>query len=138
MNAPEKNFLTGDRWQREIRIISKMWIDGLLLLRPRIYGERHIGAALEKIVVMATVRACEAEGTTCTEAHIVKRLNAPKSNVRRALAGLVGHHMVVRVGNIYVASPNSYGVRIDPARHRELVKTVIDAGRKLKRLEETA
>ena len=111
-----------------------MWVDGLLLLRPQIYGERHIGAALEKIIVMATVRACEADGTHCTEAQIAKRLNAPKSNVRRALADLVDSHMVKRVGNVYAASPENYGVRIDPVRHRELVRMVIDAGRQLERL----
>jgi DNA-binding IclR family transcriptional regulator len=61
-------------------------------------------------------------------------LNAPKSNVRRALADLAERHMVRRVGNIYAASPENYGVRIDPARHRELVKMVIDAGRELERL----
>jgi len=119
-----------------MRIISKMWVDGLLLLRPQIYGERHIGAALEKIIVMATVRACEADGTLCTEARIAKRLNAPKSNVHRALADLVDRRMVRRVGNIYAASPDNYGVRIDPARHRELVRMVIDAGRELERLEQ--
>jgi len=136
VNAREKIFSTGDRWPREMRIISKMWVDGLLLLRPQIYGERHIGAALEKIIVMATVRACEADGTLCTEARIAKRLNAPKSNVHRALADLVDRRMVRRVGNIYAASPDNYGVRIDPARHRELVRMVIDAGRELERLEQ--
>jgi hypothetical protein len=72
MNAREKILSTGDRWPREMRIISKMWVDGLLLLRPQIYGERHIGAALEKIIVMATVRACETDGALCTEAQIAK------------------------------------------------------------------
>jgi hypothetical protein len=138
MNAREKIFSTGQRWPQEMRIISKMWVDGLLLLRPQIYGERHIGAALEKIIVMATVRACETDRTLCTEAQIAKRLNAPKSNVRRALIDLVDRRMVRRVGNIYAASPDNHGVRIDPARHRELVRMVINAGRELERLEEAA
>ena len=137
MLKPAKKIIsaaTDNRLRREAEIVSKLWVNSLLLLRPQSYGTRHIGAALEKVAIVTAVNVCEGDRAPCTAARLARLLRMPRTNVQRALAELMANKVVHRIGQVYFVAFDTYSSRLDPAKHKALCKMVIEAGRQLEKL----
>jgi hypothetical protein len=115
--------------------IARMMLEVAHLARSKseLYRrERHIGPALELMYVMMTVQVATRDGKPIHATELAKRLDMPRTNVRRHLATLVAGGRVAVIGQAYVATDR---VNHDPAMQallRETVHIIVDAAQDLR------
>lgn len=115
--------------------IARMMLDVAHLARSKgepYRHERHIGPALELMYVMMTVLVATGGGKPIHATELAKRLDMPRTNVRRHLATLVASGRVGVIGRAYVATDR---VNKDPAMQamlRETARIIVDAAQDLR------
>lgn len=133
MHANQKKLSSQVIRQKKSQLIASLMVDGLLLIRPQDYGARHLGAAMERVLVALAVRKCEANGTPCTATKVASLLKMPRTSVQRSLRDLTLYGIVKAVGQVYVAHDDP--MRGTLARLRAISQSIIKAGRELERLD---
>jgi IclR helix-turn-helix domain len=114
--------------------IAKMMLDVAHLARGKgepYRRERHIGPALELMYVMMTVLVATRDGKPIHASEIARRLDMPRTNVRRHLGTLVASGRLSVIGQSY--APTDY-VNKDPAMQavlRETVQIIVKAAQNL-------
>jgi hypothetical protein len=119
--------------EREAQVVATVMLKTFLALAPSYYGARHLGAAMEKILIVAAVRVAEASSKSCTISTLTKVLRMPRTSVQRALAQLETVGAVTRTGRTYHAAALS-PERVDKAGRDAVLNAIIAAGHELEAL----
>jgi hypothetical protein len=119
--------------EREAQVVAKVMLRTFLALAPSYYGARHLGAAMERILIVAAVRVTQADGKSCTISALAKLLHMPRTSVQRALTQLVTAGAVVRIGGSYHAKELTAD-RVDKAGRDAVLNAIIGGGLELQTL----
>jgi DNA-binding MarR family transcriptional regulator len=93
------------------------------------FPHKHLGALFEELLVLMVIRQQDEFGGNgpTTISGITRKLNVPRSNVSRAVAGLVRQGIIEKVGRGYRGRMDYLAPRVEAAYWKGIVKAVTDA-----------
>ncbi len=124
-----------EKRRRQSTILARLMVEWFSALRVG-YDRKHIGAVAEELLVASVIRINDDDRLPpLTPTDIAKRLNLPRSNVRRCLDVLIEEGVAAKSGAGYRGKIDWLAARVDAPYVHKIRDAIIVAADQLIMLE---